>query len=416
LNHYYGEDGPESPPLAHDEDRDTREQAPSPTQPLTPQRPVAALNRFSWEAKSAHQLTPDKQAQDIIPEPTKGENNLSSFTAEHAKDEQHAEAHPDPYFGPEHTFTVTKPDPLTDAELAAQPTTPPVEPVVGLSSPTREQTRSPGLHIVNSRLDPEAVDLPPRWSAEHSQLPKSTQDKAGESDQSIERISSNPAVSASIGVPEPLATNEPDTKLPEPSTIHEADRKVSEPPSHQLGTDSNLPAADTAHQSTSDKPLGAREIATINSTSERIATYNKTRDHWATTDHGLSAWLTSAHEANPSLATQSYPQPRPQSGTVRHKHTGSLAMLGKFTGSSTNQDATQATSNTNSPTAASASESGPGGFLGRTASHSIQTKQMQAKGKDLLHTAGVLSGKGMTSAKGLFAKGKSRFNRDKVDK
>jgi hypothetical protein len=41
---------------------------------------------------------------------------------------------------------------------------------------------------------------------------------------------------------------------------------------------------------------------------------------------------------------------------------------------------------------------------------------MQAKGKDLLHTAGVLSGKGMTSAKGLFAKGKSRFNRDKVEK
>jgi hypothetical protein len=55
-------------------------------------------------------------------------------------------------------------------------------------------------------------------------------------------------------------------------------------------------------------------------------------------------------------------------------------------------------------------------FLSRTGSHSIQTQQMQAKGKDLLHTAGVLSGKGMTSAKGLFAKGKSRFNRDKVEK
>jgi hypothetical protein len=41
---------------------------------------------------------------------------------------------------------------------------------------------------------------------------------------------------------------------------------------------------------------------------------------------------------------------------------------------------------------------------------------MQAKGKDLLHTAGLLSGKGMTGAKGLFAKGKSRFKSDKVDK
>jgi hypothetical protein len=41
---------------------------------------------------------------------------------------------------------------------------------------------------------------------------------------------------------------------------------------------------------------------------------------------------------------------------------------------------------------------------------------MQLKGKDLLHTANVLGGKGMTSAKGLFAKGKSRFGREKVDK
>jgi hypothetical protein len=48
---------------------------------------------------------------------------------------------------------------------------------------------------------------------------------------------------------------------------------------------------------------------------------------------------------------------------------------------------------------------------------------MQTKGKDLLHKAELLGGKGlgkgMTSAKGLFAKGKSRFgksgNGDKVD-
>ncbi|KAF1958940.1 hypothetical protein CC80DRAFT_490707, partial [Byssothecium circinans] len=39
---------------------------------------------------------------------------------------------------------------------------------------------------------------------------------------------------------------------------------------------------------------------------------------------------------------------------------------------------------------------------------------MPFKGKDLLHTAGVLSGKGMTGAKGLFAKGKSRFKSDKA--
>jgi hypothetical protein len=400
LNDYYGEYGPESPPLSHDVDRNIGENAPSPTQPLTPQKPVV-LNRFSWEEKGGLFLTPDKQAQDVVPEPTKGGDKISSPASEHVKTEQYPGGHPDAYFGPEHTFTVTKPDPLTDADLATQPTTPPVEPAMGLSSPTREQTRSPGLHIVNSSLDPEAVDLPPRWSAEHSPHSNATQEKSGEPEQPVERISSNPAVSASIGVPEPHNVTNTDTSLPEPSPVHE--------------TDKQLPTADISQPFTSDKPLGAREIATISSASERIATYNKTRDHWATTDHGLGAWLASAHEANPSLATQSYPQPRPQSGAPRHKHTGSLAMLGKFTGSMANQDA-QSPSHANPPATASASESGPGGFLSRTASHSIQTKQMQAKGKDLLHTAGVLSGKGMTSAKGLFAKGKSRFNRDKVDK
>jgi len=61
-----------------------------------------------------------------------------------------------------------------------------------------------------------------------------------------------------------------------------------------------------------------------------------------------------------------------------------------------------------SPSTAAPSSSGFGGR--------IANQQMQLKGKDLLHTANVLSGKGMTSAKGLFAKGKSRFGREKVDK
>ena len=64
--------------------------------------------------------------------------------------------------------------------------------------------------------------------------------------------------------------------------------------------------------------------------------------------------------------------------------------------------------NTSSPTASAPSGSG---FSGR-----IVNQQVQLKGKDLLHTANVLGGKGMTSAKGLFAKGKSRFGREKAEK
>jgi hypothetical protein len=299
---------------------------------------------------------------------------------------------------------------LTDAELASRSSTPPIDATISLTSPpTREQTRSPGLHIVNSALDPEAVDLPPRWSAEHSPQPKKIERVSSPPPQQLtEQQESNPAVSAHAALTGSI-------EAPESSAIHEPEMKS--------------PTSGTAKSPTSDKPLGAREIATIGSTAERIATYNKTRDYWATTDHGLSDWLTATFEVDPSLATQSVqplPQPRPQSGTFRHKHTASLAMLGKFTGSSNSQSSSGAyyeqynsaaaqVPASNSPTASGPSKS-PSGFLGRTASHSIQTQQMQAKGKDLLHTAGVLSGKGMTSAKGLFAKGKSRFNRDKVDK
>jgi hypothetical protein len=41
---------------------------------------------------------------------------------------------------------------------------------------------------------------------------------------------------------------------------------------------------------------------------------------------------------------------------------------------------------------------------------------VQAKGKDLLHSAGVLGGKGMSGAKGLFAKGKSKLKEARGDK
>lgn len=417
LDSYYAELDGRSPRNSNELSRDLPELAPlksaSSAHSATPQKPVA-LKRYSWEAESPQSMTNDGPIQAAIPDPAKSlqaETN-SPPTIERAVEEKQQHWNDgipeNQYFGPGHTFTVTKPEPLTDAELAARAATPPLESDLVLTSPpTREQTRSPGLHIVNSAVDPEAVDLPPRWSAEHSpQPPREIEKDSSPSEQLKEQQETNPAISAHTALTGSI-------EAPGPSTVHE--------PENNSPTSPRSP--------TSDKPLGAREIATIGSAAERIATYNKTRDHWATTDHGLSDWITATFEADPHLATQSaqpFPHASPQSGTFRHKHTGSLAMLGKFTGSSNTQPsggayyeqynsaAQQVPASSNSPTAGP-SKTGSG-FLGRTASHSIQTQQMQAKGKDLLHTAGVLSGKGMTSAKGLFAKGKSRFNRDKVDK
>jgi hypothetical protein len=187
-------------------------------------------------------------------------------------------------------------------------------------------------------------------------------------------------------------------------------------------TPAAVPAPEPISKSpTTDKPLGFREIANIQSHAERIATYNNTRVYWANNDHGLNDWLDSSMAQNPDLATQPLAQQIPVSypTTSRHRATGSLSLFGKHHAPSSSKVYEQ-----QSPTAATSStaafEASPGGHGGRSASFQMQaTKgQMQAKGKDLLHKAEVFSGKGMTGAKGLFAKGKSRFRggSDKVDK
>jgi hypothetical protein len=342
------------------------------------------LNRFSWETSvPSGKSTPATQSHTALP--SQIEKSPSPVVEHDAKDEPSpwASGMPDPYFGPGHTVTVTKPEPITDAELEKSPVGPQSPEALAspsLMSPTREQTRSPGLHVVNTAENPEAVDLPPRYSADHSPQPPVTDSKE------VERPATpqgHPAESAGLAPLSPIDTSKP-------TSAQEAGPTSPKSP-------------------TSGRPLGAREIANINSTQDRIATYNKTRDHWANADHGLETWLVSSLDANPDLATPAFPPlNRPASGTVRHKHSPSLQLLGKLGGSSNNQhgvDGAPASASADSPTASS----NPFGAR-------VSSQQMQAKGKDLLHTAGVLSGKGMTGAKGLFAKGKSRFGRDKVDK
>jgi len=293
-----------------------------------------------------------------------------------------SEGLPDSYFGPEHTFTVTKPDPSSSSDMPQRSASPTVDTARSVTSPAREETRSPGLHVVNTELNPEAVDLPPRFSAEHEQTSGLGGSSLNEKQQ-IEQPAEHPAI-----VP---SDDEPKTPI-----------AVQEEPSPKSPI--------------TDKPLGAREIATLNTAAERIDTYNKTREYWATVDHGLNDWLRSALEANPELATQTYPVQRVPTSSARHRHTGSLALFGKLGGSSSYDVSADQNNNASVPVPASSGSptnpaSSGSGFGGR-----IANQQMQLKGKDLLHTANVLGGKGMTSAKGLFAKGKSRFGREKVDK
>ncbi|RAR15428.1 SWI-SNF chromatin-remodeling complex protein [Stemphylium lycopersici] len=353
-------------------------QSEEPTQPI--------MKRFSWEASNSQSQTPDDQAEKApttgttMAEPeTKVSPPVVESAAEHDR-QQPPEGQPDSYFGTDHTFTVTKPDPSGDPEKPVQ-LSPPLDPTRPMVSPTREGAHSPGLHVVNTEFNPEAVDLPPRFSADN----ESPREPSGE-----------PKLS--------------EKKLPEPAEHHPA----VESPGNQAKVSTAVQGPSDTKSPTTDKPWGAREIATLNSAAERIDTYNKTREHWATVDHGLSDWLTATLEAKPELATQTFPAQRVPTASARHRHTGSLALFGKFAGSSSvdlssdqqNTASAPPPASTSSPTTVAPSGSGFGGR--------IANQQMQLKGKDLLHTANVLGGKGMTSAKGLFAKGKSRFGREKA--
>jgi hypothetical protein len=401
---YWADGDRESPRPSYDQGQNGDGQMhPNADNAITPTSPIdssdnatkpSILSRFSWEEGKGSGLVINKlQQSSKTAESEDGtrvetEKIISSLTTERAKQKQGAGESPEPYFGPMHDVASVKPEPIGEFDSEKHTSVmlgPTSTSNLPQSDTDRPSSPTAGLHVVNSALNPEAVDMPPRLSREVSPTPdqaRSSQDMVALDPSALDHdpakgLPSNPAISAPLhGLQEPAAISATATASP-----------------------------------TSDKPLGFKDILQIKSPAERINSYDKTRDYWAHADHGLVDWVSSAFEKNPDLATQSYQQPRPvlnTSGTLRHRPTGSISLFGKHHGS--NASPAEAFSNSSqTPTTPTSAPMFQGS--GRSASH-----QMQAKGKDLLHTAGLLSGKGMTGAKGLFAKGKSRFKSDKVDK
>jgi hypothetical protein len=258
---YWADGDRPSPRPSHDTSRGVQhadsgvEAAPAVTQPSAEVPKPTILTRFSWEERGSHSLAPDEQNDTTQAPPAqeaaKGEEKLSSPTVEQATTEHRdlsLGAFPDPYFGPAHSVAGVTPDPVSDADVKTRAPTPPPDSAKPLTSPTRtepdREKMSPvsGLHVVNSALNPEAVDLPPRLSREVSPVSPPTR-------------FSEEGPSAAQEKSVPLSSSEPE---PAPPAYQEA--VVTSP--------------------VSDKPLGSKDIATIKSTSDRIASYNGTRDYW----------------------------------------------------------------------------------------------------------------------------------------
>ncbi|KAL8771979.1 MAG: hypothetical protein Q9209_002644 [Squamulea sp. 1 TL-2023] len=166
-----------------------------------------------------------------------------------------------------------------------------------------------------------------------------------------------------------------------------------------------------------------REILALKEARDRIRGYNETREQFANMETGLGHWL--------AVITSEFPEhndllPNGKiTGQVGAKPLASRTKLGGLlpSGSSTQQPYYQQYLNASSPSGASDGAQVPAGnpTLGYSPSSGggggkLSSQQMQARGKDLLHTAGLFGGKANVAAKGLLSKGKSRFRGGNADK
>jgi hypothetical protein len=151
--------------------------------------------------------------------------------------------------------------------------------------------------------------------------------------------------------------------------------------------------------------LGFRDIMGIQSSEERVRAFDRTRDQFATIDTGLKNWLQvviRAHPEHMDVVEQSMKAPSVEPKAVVSKGKfPKLSSLGHFT-----------SSNPDGPPSGSGHARRPSAPLG-----SIMNKQqVEQRGKDLLHTAGALSGRAGEAAKGFFAKGRNKLKRGETDK
>ncbi|KAL8967463.1 MAG: hypothetical protein Q9183_002908 [Haloplaca sp. 2 TL-2023] len=165
-----------------------------------------------------------------------------------------------------------------------------------------------------------------------------------------------------------------------------------------------------------------REILAMKDPKDRIRAYNEARMQFAHMDTGLSNWLT--------VTTAELPEHKevlPHGklpGIAGYKPSPSRSKLGGLfpSGNSSGpQPYYQQYLNASSPTGASGGTTMPrtnstSGYSPSNNTGKLSSQQMQARGKDLLHSAGVFGGKANVAAKGLFSKGKTRFRGGNADK
>lgn len=238
----------------------------------------------------------------------------------------------------------------------------------------------------------------------------------------------------SMQEPEPIAEDTTEIQSDVPRDIHSSDNEGSDsqraerprlsivppvpenasPPRQVSGPgtiqpqESQVPSITKNSSLDESQLLGFRDIIGITSINQRIKSFEHTRDQFSTLDTGLSQWLqfmAQEHSEHMDVVQKSQTlSPAVAQSSPSRSRFPKLPSLGNL--GSSNADGT--------PTS--------GSHMRRPSAHlgSVVNRQIVGdKGKEFLHTAGAFSGKASGAAKGLFAKGRSKFRpsggSDKVD-
>ena len=151
-----------------------------------------------------------------------------------------------------------------------------------------------------------------------------------------------------------------------------------------------------------------REILALKAPLERIQAYDETREQFANLNTGLAHWLAIKASELPEHADLFVDSGR-RPAFQGHKPSPSRIKLGGLLQSGSHSSQPYSA---NPPPAADGvpSNASPYGYSPSVGSGGkLSSQQVQAKGKDLLHSAGIFGGKANVAAKGLFSKGKSKL-------
>lgn len=179
------------------------------------------------------------------------------------------------------------------------------------------------------------------------------------------------------------------------------------PPLEGSQLDLTLPDYTGSSKVDESKLQGFRDILQMTTPAARIRAFEETRIQFSTLDTGLNHWLQVTIQDQPQHAplvqesrTLSSGFPKTSPTTRRFPKLTSLGNL-----SAAREDGT--------PTSASHIRR-PSGHIGTI----VNRQNVEQRGKEFVHTAGKFGGKAGEAAKGLFAKGRSKFRQggnDKVD-